>query len=599
MVEDIFILDPEDSIIHPDVYLISPNSLQTGMVFSQAPASTLLSDGERYEFIEYNYAEALNSYRQALAGASSEDTQAYIRMMIARCHFKMKDYTQAAESYRLLAETNGDERSRDGTPMKIIGLSRLAECYSHLNQFQNVCLYLFLLYEELISSPNAFESYDFYIQTVVKDELTRLSESPDWENKNQIQLDELKQKEVQLLRTVSFLETARSAVKDQLGTDSSFFRVIIQNEDSRSSQLACLPISSLDSTASESRLVYKIDKDFVSEKVLPELGGTDDIGKSIRVGIVSEEESFAVPEDTPLPSLGLASEPLVQYFPWWKIVLFDIKGKTVEQILRKEKRLYGGALLGIFVLIFVGAGLTLRAAVHEAEAARIKADFVSNVSHELKTPLALIRLFGETLEMEDIPDIKKRKKFSRIITRESQRLSHLVENVLDFSRIDAGRKEYNFEEADIVEVVSHTIEAYRYYLKDQDFEFVSSIPNKPIHMRIDKDSISQALLNLVSNAEKFSKDRKYIGVSMLQKDGEVWIIVDDKGPGIPDSSIKQIFDKFDRGAGPLARNVQGSGLGLTITKHIVEGHGGRVDVESRLDEGSRFIIKLPLKGEKA
>jgi signal transduction histidine kinase len=199
--------------------------------------------------------------------------------------------------------------------------------------------------------------------------------------------------------------------------------------------------------------------------------------------------------------------------------------------------------------------------------------------------------------MGEIQDEKKRKKFSQIITRETKRLSHLVENVLDFSRIDAGRKEYNFEEADIVQVVSQTLEAYRYYLKDQKFEFATSLPHKPIQMQIDKDGISQALLNLVSNAEKFSQDQKYIGVSMIQKDGEVWIDVEDKGPGIPESRLTKIFEKFDRGGGKLAREVQGSGLGLTITKHIVESHGGRIDVKSQVGEGSHFTIKLPLERE--
>jgi signal transduction histidine kinase len=346
-------------------------------------------------------------------------------------------------------------------------------------------------------------------------------------------------------------------------------------------------------------LVYVIDHDFVLRDVLRDIGIEENISGNISMGIVSEQGPLVFPEETPVPPLGLASENLGTYFPWWQLVLFDTTGKTVEDIIGREKLLYGGALLGVFALILGGAGLTLRAAVHEAEAARIKSEFVSNVSHELKTPLALIRLFGETLELEDIQDKKKRQKFSRIITRESQRLSHLVENVLDFSRIDAGRKEYNFEEADIVQVVFHTIEAYRYYLKDQDFEFVTSIPEKPILMWIDKDSISQALLNLVSNAEKFSKERKYIGVKMVRKEGEVWIDVEDRGPGIPASSIKQIFEKFDRGVRDIASEVQGSGLGLTITKHIIESHGGRIDVESEMGEGSHFILKLPLKREKA
>ncbi len=597
IIRDIFVVDSHGSIIHPDVHLISPSSKQSGNAASQALSNTLVSTGERYEFVENNYSQALGSYRRALDQAPSIHVQAYIRMLIARCYFKMKNYSQAVENYRLLAETNGDVRSTDGTPLKIIGISQLAECFSRLGQNQDHCRALLLLYEELISVPLGFDSYDFYLQAV-KDELTRLSQEPDWDNRYQIQLDRLKEKEIGQLQTVRYLESARKTVMEQINKDSSFSREIIYDVDGNSVQIACVALSSSNSQTPHHQLVYEIDKDFVLANVLPEIGSEDDIGGSIRVGIVSGEESLVFPEETPAPSLGLASEMLVQFFPWWRLVLFDTTGKTVEHIIKKEKLLYGGALFSIFALILVGAGLTLRAAVHETEAARIKSEFVSNVSHELKTPLALIRLFGETLELEDIQDKKKRKKFTRIITRETQRLSHLVENVLDFSRIEAGRKEYNFKEADIVQVISHTLEAYRYYLKDQDFEFVTSIPDKPILMWIDKDAVSQALLNLVSNAEKFSKDRKYIGVTMLQKDGEVWIDVEDKGPGIPESSIRQIFDKFNRGAEELAREVQGSGLGLTIVKHIVESHGGRIDVESIMGEGSRFILKLPLNREK-
>lgn len=594
IIGNIFLVDSLGSIFHSDVHLINPSFIQAENTADQALRSTLVITGERHEFVENNYSQAIDSYCSAMEQAPSLQVQAYIRLLIARCYFSLKNYSQAAENYRILAETNGDVRSKDGTPLKIIGLFQLAESFSNLGQNQDQCRTLLFLYEELVSVPLGFDSYDFYLQSV-KDKLIGLSQKPDWGPEYQSQMVRLKEEEKRQLQKVLFLESARRTVMEQKNPESSFSREIIRDESQNSHQIAYFLLPSSNSLIPHRQLVYEIDKDFFLENVLPELGSKDDIGGSIRVGIVIEEESFVFPEGTPDPSLGLASESLAQYFPWWKLLLFDAKGKTVEQILRREKSLYGGALLGIFALIFLGSGLTLRAAVHEAEAARIKAEFVSNVSHELKTPLALIRLFGETLEMEDIQDKKKREKFSHIISREIQRLSHLVENVLDFSRIDAGRKEYDFEEADIVQVVSHTIEAYRYYLQDQDFDFVTSIPNKPILMLIDKDSISQALLNLISNAEKFSKNQKYIGVKMDQKDGEIWIEVEDKGPGIPESSIRQIYNKFNRGDGDLAREVSGSGLGLTITKHIVESHGGRIDVESRIGKGSCFFLKLPLK----
>jgi len=597
LIRDIFLVDRQGSIVHADFYLISPSLVQPGADAAQILNSDLVSTGERYEYADNNYSQAIFSYTEALEQASSPEAKAYIRLLIARCYLKMKRFTQAVENYRFLAESSADMRSAEGTPLEIIGLSQLAECFYILGQTQNQCRTLFSLYEELISMPYSFESYELYLINA-KDSLAVLSQQPDWGDEQRLQLDSLNEKESKIQTAVLFLESARVVAMDQMKTDASFARELIRLDDEKSVQISFLALRSSDSQALDYQCVFEIDEDFVLTDVLSEIGKEESTDGVIKLGIYGKEESFFSPDETPVPEYSLASESLVQFFPWWRLVLFDSKGKTVEQIIRREKRLYGGALFGIFILIIMGAGLTFRAAIHEAEAARIKAEFVSNVSHELKTPLALIRLFGETLEMQDIPDKKKREKFSRVIARESQRLSHLVDNVLDFSRIDAGKKEYNFERADITQVVSHTVEAYRYYLKDQDFEFVAAVPDEPILIWGDKDAISQALLNLVSNAEKFSKEKKYIGIEIVRKKDEVWICVEDKGPGIPASSLKQIFDKFDRGVGDVSRDVQGSGLGLTITRHIVEGHGGVIAVESRMGEGSRFTIKLPLNSDR-
>ncbi|MEE8604990.1 MAG: tetratricopeptide repeat protein, partial [Candidatus Aminicenantaceae bacterium] len=233
IIRDIFVVDSHGSIIHPDVHLISPSSKQSGNAASQALSNTLVSTGERYEFVENNYSQALGSYRRALDQAPSIHVQAYIRMLIARCYFKMKNYSQAVENYRLLAETNGDVRSTDGTPLKIIGISQLAECFSRLGQNQDHCRALLLLYEELISVPLGFDSYDFYLQAV-KDELTRLSQEPDWDNRYQIQLDRLQEKEIGQLQTVRYLESARKTVMEQINKDSSFSREIIYDVDGNS-----------------------------------------------------------------------------------------------------------------------------------------------------------------------------------------------------------------------------------------------------------------------------------------------------------------------------------------------------------------------------
>jgi signal transduction histidine kinase len=260
--------------------------------------------------------------------------------------------------------------------------------------------------------------------------------------------------------------------------------------------------------------------------------------------------------------------------------------------------LYAALLAGIALLIISGIVMTLRAATHEAETVRLRSDFIANVSHELKTPLSLIQLFGETLESDTLADSAKKKQFSRIIARESRRLGHLIDNVLDFSKIDSGRKEYTFAREDIVTLVSDTVESYRLYLRDQGFEFDVSLPLEPVFMRMDKEAIAQTLLNLLSNAEKYSGEHKYIGVKMSLQGNGVFIAVEDRGPGIAASEQKRIFEKFYRGGKSANREAQGCGLGLTIAKTTVESHGGEISVESELGKGSRFIIRLPLKGKE-
>jgi signal transduction histidine kinase len=411
------------------------------------------------------------------------------------------------------------------------------------------------------------------------------------------------------MERVRRLETVRQALLPRLNFDTTAnskvpgldteqpSHLIIRDEDGTRHQMGYLFLPSSAAPTGRRVLAYQIDEKFVLTELFSNLGGTEELGNKVHAGLYNEEEPLTSLPNAPSPAQALAIENLSQYFPWWRLVLFDNQGKTVDQIVRKEKKLYGAILLGIFVLILAGVIMTLQAATHEAEIARLRSDFVSNVSHELKTPLSLIRLFGETLESDQLKDGEKRKEFSRIIARESQRLSYLIDNVLDFSKIDSGRKEYVLAKEDLVKVLSNTLETYQFYLRDQGFEFDVSLPRSPIIMPMDKDAMVQAFLNLLNNAEKYSGERKHIGVKMIAKKDEAWITVEDRGSGIPPSDLKHIFEKFFRVEHGPAREVQGCGLGLTIVKNTVESHGGRISVESEVGKGSRFIIKLPLKGK--
>jgi signal transduction histidine kinase len=252
-------------------------------------------------------------------------------------------------------------------------------------------------------------------------------------------------------------------------------------------------------------------------------------------------------------------------------------------------------ILGVLSLLMIGGlVLTYRSVSKEMALARLKSDFVSNVSHELRTPLSLIQLYAETLELGRIKTQEKKEEYYRIIRKESERLGRLINNILDFSRIEAGRKEYELRETDIAELVRNTLDAYRYQIEKNGFEFELSIDSNIPTVHVDREAIARALVNLVNNALKYSADEKFLVVRLYRANGVVKLEVVDRGIGIARRDQSKIFEKFYRTCDPLVHNTKGSGLGLSLVRHITHAHGGQVEVESTPGKGSKFTVSLPL-----
>ena len=252
-------------------------------------------------------------------------------------------------------------------------------------------------------------------------------------------------------------------------------------------------------------------------------------------------------------------------------------------------------ILGAISLLLTGGiVMTHRNISREMALARLKSDFVSNVSHELRTPLSLIRLYAETLEMGRLKSPEKYQEYYGIIRKESERLTALINNILDFSRIEAGRKEYDFRQTDMRELVRNTLESYRYQIEQSGFAFEEKIAEDVPPLSVDREAMARSLLNLVNNALKYSQDQKYIGVNLFRDNGSVKLEVVDHGIGIPQAEQQKIFDKFYRVGDPLVHNTKGSGLGLSLVRHIVQAHGGEVLVDSVPGRGSKFTINLPV-----
>jgi signal transduction histidine kinase len=276
------------------------------------------------------------------------------------------------------------------------------------------------------------------------------------------------------------------------------------------------------------------------------------------------------------------------------VLAIKYQGTTIADIGMKFLRYNYTVLAALCLLMVGGIWLTYRNVFREMNLARLKSDFVANVSHELRTPLALIRLYAETLELGRLTSKEKYQEYFRIIREESERLTALINNILDFSRIEAGRKEYEFKETNLADLVRSTLDSYRFQIEQNGFAFEENIASDVPPVIVDREAIARALLNLVNNALKYSKDQKYIGVSLYRANSRVNLDVRDHGIGISPNEQQKIFEKFYRCGDPLVHNIKGSGLGLSLVRHIARAHGGDVLVESTPEKGSKFTIALPL-----
>jgi signal transduction histidine kinase len=284
--------------------------------------------------------------------------------------------------------------------------------------------------------------------------------------------------------------------------------------------------------------------------------------------------------------------------PHWEVAAYLINPARLAQTANTAK-LTLGLLIAVLVLaIGVGSWLIVRSLNSELKLARQKTDFVGNVSHELKTPLTSIRMFSELLAEGRVTDQAKQRSYLNIITAEAARLTRLINNVLDFSRMERGEKKYNFQPCDLVEVVRAAAQTFRPHLEAGGFKFDCVLPDTAVPVRGDADALSQIIVNLLSNAEKYSNGGKEITLELGRRESplphaEVKVL--DRGSGVPRGSEEKVFEKFYRAHDSLSSGVQGSGLGLTIARQIARAHGGDVVYEPRAGGGSCFILRLPLK----
>jgi signal transduction histidine kinase len=286
-----------------------------------------------------------------------------------------------------------------------------------------------------------------------------------------------------------------------------------------------------------------------------------------------------------------------EILPHWEVAVYLLHPAKLDQTAATFKLTLSLLVAVLILAIAVGGWLIVRDLNRQIALARQKTDFVSNVSHELKTPLTSIRMFSELLAEGRVMDRDKQKNYLNIITAETARLTRLINNVLDFSRLERGEKKYKFEKCDLLRVIRETIESYRPHLESNGFTLRCELPAAPIFINGDCDALAQVLVNLLSNAEKYSGENKEITVQAEQKSeplAHVEVSVIDRGLGVPAGCEEKIFEQFYRAHDSLSSGIQGSGLGLTLARQIARAHGGDVICRRREEGGSCFALRLPL-----
>jgi two-component system, OmpR family, phosphate regulon sensor histidine kinase PhoR len=277
----------------------------------------------------------------------------------------------------------------------------------------------------------------------------------------------------------------------------------------------------------------------------------------------------------------------------WRIQITPRDVAELRAQLERE-RLLGLLLVPVsLVIISVGLGVLWLSVRAERRASQLRSDFIANVSHELKTPLSLIRMFGELLATGKHKGESMAREYAGIITRESERLSHLIDNVLDFARLERGKASYNFAEGHLEEVVERALDVFRHRLEKEKLRLRTEIESNLPAVRMDEDAMTLVLLNLVDNAVKYAGDGGEVSVRLRRVPGAVALSIADRGSGIGLDEQRRIFERFYRAENARARNVRGSGIGLALVKHIVEAHGGRVEVESAPGQGATFTVHVP------
>lgn len=296
---------------------------------------------------------------------------------------------------------------------------------------------------------------------------------------------------------------------------------------------------------------------------------------------------------------GFVRKTLGPYLQFVTLAIDPADPAALEGLKSTRRRMRVSVILLSVFLVAFGVLLSARIVGGEIENARMKADFAANVSHELRSPITQIRLKAESLQLDLCYDDDDRQEHYDAIVREAERLSRLVDNVLDFAAIERGAKRYSFRYDDLLEVLAIQLEGVEGTINGMGLVVEQNLPTDLPALWMDRDALGQVIVNLLSNAAKYGQEGKWIGITIEEHLETVELSVADRGIGISADELPHVFDDFFRSTDPKVRRIKGTGIGLAIVRYIVEAHGGTIAVTSEEGAGTTFTLTFPIPREES
>lgn len=596
LLEEVFVLDKNGILLFPRSFRIQKEPEQNLPSLSTAAREWLIS-GEESEVLG-KYVDAISNYTLGSNNCQYQQEKLAFLIRIARCHLKAGDLAEATYTYRKVLTDDKDRFYGEGVPYQFIATLQLTKIFDEMRQPDEAFNVVVRLYEKMISDFQKFDKQQFmYYLTMVHEELARHvqqagSEAPEL-------LDSLLHIEESFL-----MEPARSDfIKDNIipsveivlrtKPDPDILRYTLIDNFTDSTIHIAFMASGFQAEGTRiigARLSYTHLLALAKESA-----GGFDIGENLQVAFIPVSgASFLAGEPA---RTFIAEEPLhllAGTLEGSKLGIVGIEGMSIKDFTSRGVILYYSLILTIILVIALGVTFIFHDISREQELTRMKAEFISNVTHEIKTPIATICSLAENVNEGWITSSEKQHDYFRLIASEGEKLGHLVENTLDFSRIESGTKRINIEMSSIQEVIEKTLERFRIMTEGQEIEISADIDDNIPPVSIDKTAMEQALLNLLDNALKYSPGEKLIRLYAKVEKDYLNIAVSDMGMGIDKKDRSRIFDKFYRSDSGSGRNIAGSGIGLTLVKEIVESHNGIIMVESEQNKGSTFTIRIPV-----